>query len=74
MGNDPFHTNQRHAEGTPQEWGYYHSNAHEGRPCDEYSRQISRQLREMKSGAWLGWLEATQSLRQKQRSNSTEHS
>ncbi|CAK9100010.1 unnamed protein product [Durusdinium trenchii] len=33
---------------------YYHSNAHEGRPCDEYSRQISRQLREMKSGALAG--------------------
>lgn len=32
---------------------YYHSNAHAGRPCDEYSRQISRQLKEMKSSGPL---------------------
>ncbi len=30
---------------------YYHSNAHAGRPCDEYSRQISKQMKEMESGA-----------------------
>eukprot|EP00438_Fugacium_kawagutii_P001865 Skav216328 [mRNA] locus=scaffold3350:140207:142526:+ [translate_table: standard] len=30
---------------------YYHSNAHAGRPCDEYSRQISKQLKEMEQGA-----------------------
>ena len=30
---------------------YYHSNAHAGRPCDEYTREISRQLKEMQDGA-----------------------
>lgn len=30
---------------------YYHSNAHAGRPCDEYSREISKQLKEMENGA-----------------------
>lgn len=30
---------------------YYHSNAHAGRPCDEYSREISKQLKEMETGA-----------------------
>ncbi|CAJ1443081.1 unnamed protein product [Effrenium voratum] len=29
---------------------YYHSAAHAGRPCDEYSRQISKQLKEMANG------------------------
>ena len=45
--------------------GYYHSAAHAGRPCDEYSRQISKQLKEMANGVQLDRKRVCQLTRQR---------